>query len=263
MHAGRMRDLLPQAHFNREESMVGWSKRDSIRLAAAALAAAPSAVVLSKARIANNKSLSSEAQVDRLIAVHEIQNLMGRYEYFHVAGLDEQIIALFAQKTPGTKLELNRGVYEGIEGVRKFVMATAKGEGDRIGHLHLHALTTPVIEVAADGKTAQGVWVSPGVETGPAPNGEFHADWSWLKYGVDFVKEDGQWKFWHLHMYRVFTVPFNKSWAEMPPPTPRTAPEADRPATFHAGYSPTAAPENVPAPPTPYSTWDDSRAFVK
>jgi hypothetical protein len=242
---------------------MAWSKRDSIKLAAATLAVAPAAVAMAKSDSSGKRAQSTEAEVDRLIAVHEIQNVMGRYEYFHAAGLDEDVIALFAQKTPGTRLELNRGVYEGIEGVRKFVMTTAKGEGNRIGHLHLHAVTTPVIEVAGDGKTAQGVWISPGVETGPGQNGGFNADWSWLKYGVDFVKEDGHWKFWHLHMYRIFTVPYNKSWAEIPPPTPRTAPEADRPATFYAGYSTTAAPEYAPAPPTPYATWDESRAFVK
>jgi SnoaL-like domain len=238
-----------------------WSKRDSIRLAAAALAATP--VTLAIAKQIRDKPLSAEQEVDRLIAVHEIQNLMGRYEFLHTAGLDEEVIALFAHKTPGTRLELNRGVYEGIAGVRKFVMATAKGEGDRIGHLHLHALTTPVIEVAGDCRTAQGVWISPGVETGPGTNGEFNAEWSWLKYGVDFVREDDQWKFWHLHMYRIFTVPYNRSWAEMPAPTPHTSPEADRAATFYAGYSTTQAPQNIPAPPSPYSTWDESRAFVK
>lgn len=32
-----------------------------------------------------------------------------------------------------------------------------------IGILPVHSLTTPVIEVAADGKTARGVWISPGL----------------------------------------------------------------------------------------------------
>lgn len=239
-----------------------WSKRDSIKLAAATFASAPASLALARVD-SPAKKLSTDAQLDRLIAIHEIQNQMSRYEYFHVAGLDEEVIALFAQKTPGTKLELNRGVYEGIEGVRKFVHATAKGEGDRIGHLHLHTLTTPVIEIAEDGQTAQGVWISPGVETAPGQNGEFTADWSWLKYGVDFAKENGEWKFWHFHIYRIFSAPYDKSWVEVPPPVPKTAPEADRAATFYGGYSTTAAPENVPAPPRPYATWDESRAFVR
>jgi hypothetical protein len=235
------------------------NRRSSLMLAAAAVAA-PLPVLAKKAAAGR---LTVEQELDRLLAVHEIQNLMSKYEYFHVAGMDEAVIGLFAQKTPGTKLEINRGLYEGIEGVRKFVMATAKGEGDRIGHLHLHTLTTPVIEVATDGRTAQGVWVSPGVETAPGPNGQFSAGWSWLKYGVDFVKEDGVWKFWHFHLYRIFSAPYNESWASQPAPTPRTAPEADRPATFYAGYTPATKMENIPAPPAPYDTWDETRAYVK
>lgn len=237
------------------------SRRDSMKWAAATLTL--SGADLALAASGKTGKRTPEQEVDRLLAAHEIQNLMSKYEYFHVAGMDEEVIALFAQKTPGVLLEINRGIYEGIAGIRKFVMGTAKGEGDRIGHLHLHTLTTPVIEVAGDGKTAQGVWISPGVETGPNKEGGFNASWAWLKYGVDFVKEDGAWKFWHFHLYRIFSAPYNKSWAEVPAPTPRTSPDADRPATFLPGYTTTTAQQNIPAPPTPYETWDDSRAYVK
>lgn len=236
------------------------SRRHSIKLTAAAFALGATEVGVTKT---GGVQLSTEAKLDQLLAVHEIQNLMSKYEYFHVAGMDDAVIDLFAQNTPGTKLEINRGLYEGIEGVRKFVMSTAKGEGDRIGHLHLHTLTTPVIEIAGDGRTAQGVWISPGVETSPGADGKFNAGWSWLKYGVDFVKEDGAWKFWHFHIYRIFSAPYNESWAEQSTPTPRTAPEADRPATFYAGYTTTTKMENIPAPPTPYRSWDESRAYIK
>jgi hypothetical protein len=240
------------------------NRRDSIRLTAAALAVAPLSLeaLVRQARPAT-PHLTLEEEVERLADLHEIRNLMSRYEYYHVAGLDEQVIALFASKTPGTRLEINRGWYDGIEGVRKFVMSTAKGEENRIGHLHLHTITTPLIEVAADGKTAQGIFLSPGVETGSRPDGGFNNDWSWLRYGVDFVKEEGEWKFWHLHLYRIFTSPCDKPWTQMPAPTPRTAPEADRSATFSRGYTTTTTMENVPAPPTPYATWDEARAYVK
>ena len=69
-------------------------------------------------------------------------------------------------------------------------------EGDLKGNMNLHTLTTPVIEVADDGKTAKGLWISPGVECPRVPlfGGEHQAAWCWIKYGVDFAKEDGKWK---------------------------------------------------------------------
>ena len=36
----------------------------------------------------------------------------------------------------------------------------------------VHTLVTDVIEVAADGKTARGIWISPGTETAPSPGKE-------------------------------------------------------------------------------------------
>ena len=73
-----------------------------------------------------------------------------------------------------------------------------------VGQLLLHVTTTAIIEVAADGKTAQGFWYSPGMikETGSG------ASAMWEAYGADFVKEEGGWKIWHLHMYTDFTGSF-------------------------------------------------------
>lgn len=199
------------------------------------------------------KALTMEQRLERLEAAHEIQNVMSKYEYYHAAGMPDEIIALWAKKTPGVRIEINRGIYDGLKGVTTFTMGTAK---KGVGQLHLHTLSTPVIEVAGDGKTAQAVWVSPGIETSPD-----NATWTWLKYGVDFVKEDGEWKFWHVHYYRIFSAAPGQSWTEVAPPTPKTAPDADRPATFHAGYTTTTVQENLPVPPVPYASWDESRSF--
>jgi SnoaL-like domain len=208
--------------------------------------------------------LTSAQKVDRLWDMYQIQNLMSSYEYYHAAGMDEEVMGLWAQRAPGIRLEINRGVYNGLAGVRKFVMGTAKGEGDRIGALHLHSLSTPVIQVAADGKTAQGIWVSAGVETGRRPGDpKLAATWTWLKYGIDFVKEDGAWKFWHFNFYRVFSAPPGVSWTDVPPPKPSTSPDADAPAAFDPGYSPDLPPSRNPLPPTPYKTWDDTRTFKR
>lgn len=210
---------------------------------------------------------SLEERIQRLEDVHAIQNLMGRYEYYHTAGLHEETADLFAKKAPDVKAEfVGWGVYEGLESIRKMFVNVHKAlEGDRRGVLNVLPLTTPVIEVAGDGKTAKGVWIMTGVETMKI-SGKLEANWAWAKYGIDFIKEDGEWKFWHFHVYAVFHTPFGTSWVDAPGPVPFNPPEElapDRPCTYHWVYSPTAITENVPEPPLPYETWDDSMSYVK
>jgi hypothetical protein len=125
--------------------------------------------------------------------------------------------------------------------------------------MHLHTLTTPVIEVAGDGKTAKTVWLSPGLET-ENREGKFQALWAWVKYGMDFVTEDGKWKIWHSHASSIYMTPYDKSWVEAPPSTSMARPPVpnemrpDRPSTYLWEYSTTKVYENVPAPPEPYET---------
>ena len=73
-----------------------------------------------------------------------------------------------------------------------------------VGQLLLHVTTTAIIEIAEDGQTAKGYWYSPGMiaESGQSGNT------IWEAYGVDFVKENGEWKMWHLHMFTDFMGSF-------------------------------------------------------
>jgi hypothetical protein len=210
---------------------------------------------------------TTEEKVQMLVDVHEVQNLFSRFMYLHLAGMNEETADCFAQETPGTRAEFPTiGIYDGIDSIRNFYVGAGKHvEGDRIGHLHLHTLTTPVIEVARDGKTAKGVWISPGVETQPGKD-DIIALWHWIKYGVDFVKENGEWKMWKYHIYRLFTTPPGQSWAEPGPVIDFKFPpelRPDRPSSNTWVYSPDVATEHVPAPPDPYDTWDESRAYVQ
>ncbi len=212
------------------------------------------------------KAKSLEERIQRVEDLHEIQNLMSRYEYLHTAGLHEETAELFAKKTPGVRAELpSWGVYEGTEGIKRMFADVHKFvEGDRLGVLNVLPLTTPLIEVAGDGKTAKGLWISPGIETMKV-EGKLQAFWAWPKYAVDFVKEDGKWKFWHMHIYVIIHTPYDQSWVEsarddMPfGPIPKEL-EADRPVTYHWMYNPKIVTENVPKPPEPYETFDEDMA---
>ena len=163
-----------------------------------------------------------EKRIQRLEDMLEIQNLMGRYVYYHEVHRETEFPELFyARNAPDISGEVaDMGCYSGQEAVIKLLKTPPPAEMHNTkGMMIQHTLTTPVIEVAGDGKTAKGIWISPGHETGPdRATGQCKGHWAWCKYGCDFIKEDGQWRLWHYHIYAVFTAPYDKDWVDTPQP---------------------------------------------
>lgn len=224
-----------------------------------------------------NKLVDKQQKVIQMLKdVHDIQNLMGKYVYWHEVERDPEFPdTIYALKTPGVSAEVAAmGAYVGEEGIRRFFSPMPGIEPgaktSRKGVLFTHPLATPVIEVTGDGKTAKGVWMSPGYEGGPGePGGGF----CYTKYGVDFAKEDGVWKVWHYHVYRVFMTPWNVPYTDeweknvrekQPMPEGMSGMEArkpDMPTTADNPYSTDTSRELVPEPPEPYETWSDTFSY--
>jgi hypothetical protein len=211
---------------------------------------------------------SLEERIQRLEAVREIGNVMGKYEFLLAAGKGEEILALFAKRDDITFDIGDWGVYKGVEGLRR---SPISGIADMTGFGAEIALTTSVIEVARDGKTAKAAWMAPGYETTRNPKtGKLTAGWVWTKYACDFIKEDGEWKLWHLKNFLVFFAEYHKSWVEeggehylRRPPLKTPLPKgALPPAHRHLPYDPNAKPEMLPAFPKPYETYDGSMDWV-
>ena len=148
--------------------------------------------------------------------------------YYHNAFRDDLIIPLWVK--PGTEgiraRYTNAGVYTTYESVIRY----HQGRPKPIGKLILHYTTTPVIEVAAGGETAKGVWIMAGCESGltapevaeKQPAYMFSPDvvqgkrvwahWVWCKYAVDFLRQDGEWKIWKFRCYELSRAPFEENW---------------------------------------------------
>ncbi len=202
----------------------------------------------------------------RLRAARACENLMSDYAYLVAAHRLKEYMALWS-KRPDARLEMPWGVYDGYEGVCKCYLQdhTDRSEPGALeelkGCMFLHPMTTAAVEVAADGKTARGAWMSPGAE---AFTGAAH--WCWSKYGVDFIYEDGAWKIWHLRLYPLFLTPYDK---------PFTTPEDENLNTFatradHGPSSPRFSysldsfyPENEPVLPLPYTTFSELEDIIK
>lgn len=177
-------------------------------------------------------------RLGRAMDVHEIQNVMSLHEYYHSACKHtEELDAIWARKAADVAFEeaLFKARFVGLEAIEKyyvdFMMGTLfksanvvtreffpqvkNDPEDKLGFglAYIHTLTTPVIEVAEDGETAKGVWISPGYMTQPSIE-KLRAYWHWDRYGVDFIKEDGKWKIWHFFVGREFSTPYEKSWVD-------------------------------------------------
>lgn len=228
--------------------------------------------------------------------VQEIQNVMAMHSYYHAANMHtEEIDNIWAHKTEGVAFEEpGNKRYVGIDLIRKLY---DRGHHDRglsqmkmmhklypdkvaddpknafVGKMVIHTLTTHCIEVAGDGKTAKGIWVAPGILS-VAAGDKLRANWHYDKYGVDFVKEDGKWKIWHLHVFPVFMAPYEKSWVEnalhpqnrgmgknekLPADYPK--PNAPSTAPDYEAYNPFKVAQFEPRPPVPYETFSETFSY--
>jgi hypothetical protein len=162
------------------------------------------------------RELTHEEKVDRLYDQHQIRNLMARYAYCGFEANAEEIVALFSKRDDAFVDCEGMGVFEGQDGLRKFFVDWHNTlNGDVRGVFSLHALTTELIEVAADGKTARGRWVSPGIESKRQTDGELEAYWIWGEYAVNFIKEGGAWKFWKFRIPHIILCDYHNSWTDL------------------------------------------------
>jgi hypothetical protein len=210
---------------------------------------------------------SLEKRIERLEAIQEIQNLMGRYMFRHDHGAGEgkrikDAPELYALKTPGVAVEIaSTGVAEGGDQVK---LMYEEGYGGltvpQPGCIFEHDLCTPVIEVAEDLQTAKAVWMCPGFATIRLPDGKLKAGWRWHKIALACVKEDGKWKMWKYHVYSTFYTDFYKSWVDYKPElggTPEMPEGLHLKKTDHdKPYSTDTIRNPSPPAPEPYKTWD-------
>ena len=183
------------------------------------------------------EALNKEA--DRQLAIVECKNLINKVIFHGAAWLNEKIIPLWAEREDD-KLEMPWGIYDGIEGVKRFYLKDLgdrheEGQLDKIkGCMMWYATDTPIVVVAGDQKTAKGLWTSQGVDTWREGDAHPDAYWRWGYYAVDFIKEEEGWKIWHMTFYPLFLTRYEEPWTEAPaydfafypvsPDRPRQAP---------------------------------------
>lgn len=187
----------------------------------------------------------------------EIWKLMSTYSHLYYVLKRSEIIDLFAQKTPGVVIEIeDSGVYEGLEGVKK-VYGGFLSEKNHMypGFLGVHMTVNPIIEINKKGTRAKGLWHSHGSVT--LRMGEkLTSYWCLGKYDMEYVKEDGKWKFLKLIYRLTYMAPYEKGWVEEPQGasigTAHVKYPPDKPSTYHMPYNRYRINVFQPPPPDPY-----------
>jgi hypothetical protein len=210
-------------------------------------------------------------RVDRLAGYVAVQNLMSTYQYLYAAGLMAECAELFARRDDSL-VHVSWGHYQGwtkIRGLHVDHLAGGRSAGPARGTMYEHPLSTPVIEVAGDGRTAKGVWWSQGPAAGrlgPGDDASVEAFWSYVKYACDFIRDDDCWRIWHLAILGIFLAEYEKSWVEVNHQSEglewvtRPALEPDGPPFLTDITYRNDAPSRpyVPAAPEPYHTFDEA-----
>ena len=212
-----------------------------------------------------------EQKINRLWDVQEIKKLMSRYEYYAYGRAWENVPKMFANRDDIWIDCEGFGIFDGAKGIKTFFVDWHHSmEGDGKGMFALHLLTTDIIEVAADGRTARGLWMSPGAESRRSANDKdkLEAIWIWGLYAVDFIKEDGEWKFWHFRIPHLFLCDYHHSWIELDKVVMGSQigndgrPKADRPPSFDPTFFGSEKKTNMFfEPPRPYNTEADLKDF--
>ncbi|MDB9822230.1 nuclear transport factor 2 family protein [Deltaproteobacteria bacterium] len=178
----------------------------------------------------NSQAIEAQRLAQRALDVHEVQNVFSKHCYYHENGLHRAEMEDIWVKKDGefaktAKWTQPMGMNEGYDAIWAFYVIgkekTLKQNLEDISKVYpeiqnvpenlgiggewaSHLQTTPIIEVAGDGKTAKGTWYSPGLRmSAQVRDGKVSKSggWFWEKYAADLVKEDGEWKIWHIAMF--------------------------------------------------------------
>lgn len=215
----------------------------------------------------------------RALDIQAVENLMSRHVLYHCYGEHRAEMEEIWVQEPANQATAsfgqNQGYYVGydaiweayVEGHDSSWLETAKAQAEKLGidisdmtdeeiletyggmgQLLLHVTTTAIIEVAEDGQTAKGYWYSPGMiaESGQSANT------IWEAYGADFIKENGEWKLWHLHMYTDFMCAFGDTFT--------STSGSDKGMPGNGGPDGNGAPGNSEPPEMPEGGFPDGEA---
>ena len=212
-----------------------------------------------------------------------IANIMGAFTFLNCYKQHKRQFENWSHNEP--TITLNDGKYVGYEAVKAFFVDYHEAQtrwanetmrklfpeelGDKsdeeiwaVGSNTVLNFTTPLIKLAFDGQTAKGMWYVYGSTTEVYSTGP-KAAWNFGRCAVDFVKEDGVWKIWHMTMFTDIQCPVGGNWGKdkMYPHEGVEIPEPTVKEHYYTGYGEDFLSLVEPPLPEPYDTFANTFSY--
>lgn len=124
------------------------------------------------------------------ISGQEIRTAPGHIFFGRMRGFD--------QIWHGSVAQYDKMSFENAIELMEIYPETAGKDPRPLMEASVHTLVTDIIEVAEDGMSARGSFITPGViHSTLTPDKKKYCNVLWERYGSDFVCEDGKWKYLH------------------------------------------------------------------
>ena len=164
------------------------------------------------------RNYTDEELIVRVWDQEQIRDLISRFTYFEAANRRAEALDRFWVSSPEHKATAsfgrNWGFITGMDAIRDYYVDRNRFGG--VGTGLMHPLSTKLICLAGDGLTARGMWMGIAYETAPDAKGELEAKWINERLAVDFVKEDGVWKIWHLFVGTNYVFSAGENYDDQP-----------------------------------------------
>lgn len=236
---------------------------------------------------------NSEELLTRWEQRRALQNLMVRFfSQDYLMRRENKMYDTYWSKADDVCLGVNNGYYQGAAAVQAYYQGLADRtalesrliqqkyaaqvgnlspeEAYGMGIMDMKSLVAPVIELAADGATAKGIWTIHGMNTKLTAAGQV-SYWERAYVAGDFVWEDGAWKVWHLLYVQDLDAPSGTNWADPAPEYPADPayaeladfhfPEPNVKMTVYETYSAARPFYAPPAYPEPYETFAETFSY--
>lgn len=236
---------------------------------------------------------STEELTQRWEDQRAIKNLMGKYTLSMLLEEKDQVFDRFwSQEQEDVCLGVNQGWYKGAAVIRSYYGALANRTGVEsqllqslfpkqleglseeqlygVGHMDNRPVSSPLISVAFDAETAQGMWTCAGCYTDFSASGP-RSHWMWGYYCVDFIREHGSWKLWHLRCLTDLDTVAGQDWTVPPVAQPArpefevlanvTVPAPNVPCTLMERYHLKRQPVTLPPLPHPYLHFAETTSY--
>lgn len=241
----------------------------------------------------NYQNISTQVLAERWMDQREVQNLMGRYVNYVLIRREKEIFDTFWCREHEPVLGLNSGFYKGSDAVSRYYRAIYENTRIRselvqklfpeylgkkspvelhgVGSLYIDALSGGLVEVALDGDTAKGLWSVMGMDSDIYEYGPY-SFWAYGYIAGDFIKENGEWKIWHLRIIDDIRCPAGENWGhewdlsgeekpEFSPLKELKLPEPNIPVEIRAPFYPGRMNSALVQVPEPYTTFAETFSY--